>query len=63
MATNGAFESAKSIHRLPDEYWGQLSGAIARAAAEGKLFSELGEPWAVPSAPFAMGDYRRFEMF
>jgi predicted dehydrogenase len=63
LATNGAFESAKAIHPLPAEHWGRLSEAIARAAAEGKLFSELGEPWAVPSAPFALDGYRRFSMF
>jgi predicted dehydrogenase len=63
LASNGAFESAKAIHPLPDEYWERLSGVIARAAAEGRLFSELGEPWAVPSAPFALDGYRRFAMF
>jgi predicted dehydrogenase len=63
LATNGAFESAKVIHPLPIEHWGHLSGAIARATAEGTLFSELGEPWAVPSAPFAMDGYRRFAMY
>ncbi|MCC2683458.1 MAG: oxidoreductase domain protein [Paenibacillaceae bacterium] len=63
QATNGAFESAKAIHPLPVEYWERLSVVIARAAAEGKLFSELGEPWAVPSAPFALDGYRRFALY
>jgi hypothetical protein len=63
LATNGAFESSKAIHPLPEKHWEQLSSVIARAAEEGKLFSELGEPWAVPSVPYVLDGYRRFAMY
>ena len=73
LAINGAFESAGRTRAIPPEYCrraGQggrartivegLNQAIAHCAAEGKLFSDVGCPWAEPTEPFDLTDYGGF---
>ena len=73
LAINGAFESSTAVRAIPAEYvrregeGGQgrtivtgLCEAIARCAAEWKVFSDLGVPWATATEPFALKGYRTF---
>ncbi|HZG78890.1 MAG TPA: hypothetical protein VEZ72_23765, partial [Paenibacillus sp.] len=73
LVANGAFESAERIRSVPDEYVlrsaeGDQPGAYIdgieattkEAFAAGKLYSELGVPWAEPTAPFDLEGYRSF---
>ena len=40
----------------------EIEDVIDRAFAERKLYSDLGVPWAVPTRPFSVESYTRFEM-
>ena len=77
LAVNGAFESAGYPVTIPAEHthvWSdEASGAVftsvqgieelmQRAAAERKLFSDLGVPWARKTEQFSLRDYARFEL-
>jgi len=76
LFTNGAYESAREIHRLRPphaqaevqsgkhvRYIDGIDDIVAQAAAEQKLFSELGLPWARASEPFDMKGYCEFSLF
>lgn len=73
LLSNGAYESSGRIHTIPQEYLRELSHddltatiidnigeTILHASEEGKLLSEWGVPWAVPSRPFDMLNYQTF---
>lgn len=73
LAANGAFESSGVVRAIPDAfvtrsaaedmpgaYIHGIEADIKAAYAAGKLFSELGVPWAVPSEPFELEAYRHF---
>ncbi|MHA6484679.1 Gfo/Idh/MocA family protein [Paenibacillus sp. strain BS8-2] len=73
LAANGAFESAIRIKPIassrvqtsespgePGAYIEGIETTIKEAFASGKLFSEMGVPWAEPSEPFALKEYRSF---
>lgn len=74
LALNGAYESSGWTHRIADRYVSRsdedpkgprmivegINDAIARCAEEGKLFSDVGCPWAVKTAPFELAGYQRF---
>lgn len=73
LVANGAFESAERIRTVPDEYVLRstegdqpgayidgIEAATKEAFAAGKLYSELGVPWAEPTAPFDLEGYRSF---
>ncbi|WP_409346238.1 Gfo/Idh/MocA family protein [Paenibacillus sp. MBLB4367] len=75
LASNGAYESSGVIRAIPEPYIreqedGQstvrllpgLSEHIKDAAVKGLLYSEYPFPWAVPTSPFRMADYRHFEL-
>ena len=73
LAVNGAFESSRQVHAIPAEYL-RISGtgatrktvidgidaAIPEAASRGELFSDLGQPWAHPTATFDLTGYSQF---
>jgi predicted dehydrogenase len=76
LASNGAFESAKQIHRIPEKHITttpvdqtetvtihNIKEIIEHASTDKKLFSEDGLEWAVASESFSMQDYREFRMF
>ncbi len=71
-ATNGAFISSGGIFTIDESYsrvyenngdrgydLPGLPGLIDRSFEEGRLFSELGEPWATPTAVVHVGDLRQ----
>ena len=73
LAANGAFESAGRTRAIPPEFCRRqgegreartviegIDEAIARCAAEGKLFSDIGCPWAEATEPFDLSDYVEF---
>ena len=74
LTINLAFESAREIVTVPDEYTYQARDAegsslvgirgmeevLQEAQATGRLFSELGVPWARKSAEFPAEGYRSF---
>ncbi|TNJ54505.1 Gfo/Idh/MocA family oxidoreductase [Paenibacillus hemerocallicola] len=73
LAANGAFESAGSVKAIPDRYLQParqegdpgvyvegIEETIRTAFREGKLFSEIGVPWAAGSEPFDLAGYRSF---
>ena len=73
LALNGAFESAGRARAIPAEYCRRtgegrqakvivegLTEAIDHCGAEGKLFSDIGCPWAEPTEPFDMEGYTEF---
>ncbi len=74
LALDGAHESSRRIHRIPegkllDEGTAEqrtvvdgLDALIARCAAEGCLFSDLPDApaWAVATTPFDLTGYRMF---
>ncbi len=73
LAASGAFESAERIRTVPgafvrrsadaDEpgaYIEDIEATTKEAFAAGKLYSEIGAPWAVPSTPFELEGYRFF---
>ncbi len=76
LLTNGAYESARTIRRVPgsevftypaggdDKYVAirGINAIIRQAASERKLPSQLGVPWAVPTRPFDMKGYTTFAM-
>jgi hypothetical protein len=73
-AINAAFESARVVRAIPAELTRQvpdkngspitavegLREAIAQCGAQGKLFSDIGCPWAVPTEPFDLTGYKQF---
>jgi len=74
LAVNGAFESNGLPRAVDAEFLrteafrdatarclAGVDDAIAQGFQTGKLFSELGLPWARPSEWFELGDYRKFE--
>lgn len=76
LASNGAFESSGTVHKVPEEYISHVSNGEAvevhikdigeimeRAAAEKKLFSEIGVEWAKPGKEFSLKDYKNFALF
>lgn len=73
LAANGAFESAVRIKKIessnvhlseaedePGAYIEGIESTIKAAFDSGKLFSEIGVPWAERSAPFDLLGYRSF---
>ena len=72
LAVNGAHEAAEVIP-IPGKYIrvvennhstlcvaAGIAEAVLEGARQGKLFSELGIPWARPAGRYELGDYRRF---
>jgi len=76
LFSNGAYESARAIRRLPSDALrvyprpdGDLATeiigintTIQEAGERRALFSEMGVPWARPSRPFDLTGYRRFTL-
>ena len=76
LLTNGAYESARTVRTVPPDYIDEQStkdndvvpairaiNSLARqAAAEHRLFSELGVPWAQASPVFDLAGYQRFAL-
>jgi predicted dehydrogenase len=73
LMSNGAYESSGTIHTIPgrhvrlvehDNRKANVIEGIDRmlleAALEGKLLSEYGAPWAVPTKPFDLAGYEEF---
>ncbi len=73
ICINGAHESCPSVHDYPryvvsNVKQGEhtfrvvdgLEQLLHHSADEGKLFSELGAPWAMSSEPFSMSGYKHF---
>jgi predicted dehydrogenase len=73
LAINGAFESAGRPREIPQQYLRRtgagpdsrviidgINEAIIRCGREGKLFSELGLPWATPTSAFDLTGYTCF---
>jgi predicted dehydrogenase len=73
LAVNGAFESAVRTRRIDDAYLTRtpdrdsvatvidgIDELVDQAAERGATFSDLGAPWAVPTEPFDLTDYREF---
>ena len=73
IPTQAAYESAGGIRPIPGESIDHevrdestativrdIDDTILEAAAAGKLLSEVGVPWAVPSVPFELEDYEAF---
>jgi hypothetical protein len=73
LAANGALESAGHIKTVSSDYVQRSMDAnepgayiegvektIKDAFTAGKLFSEMGVPWAEPSIPFDLKEYRSF---
>lgn len=71
LLTNGAFESSGTIRNIPEQaierksegntigtYIRDSEEWFSQAAAEGKLFSEMG--WGDAADPFALNDYDKF---
>lgn len=75
VAVNGAFDSAGTIHSIPEEYLRaedqngtrclSISGVetvMEDAFASNSLYSEMGVPWACRGVVFDTGNYSRFPM-
>ena len=78
LAVNGAFESAGYPVQIPDEHLKRardeeadsmatellpdIKELSARAAAERKLYSDLGVPWARKTEPFSLEGYTSFNI-
>ncbi|MEF3306955.1 Gfo/Idh/MocA family protein [Paenibacillus sp. GYB003] len=75
LASNGAYESSRAVRTIPMEYVVEreeegttvrllpgLSERMKDAADKGKLYAEYPFPWAVPTKPFSMAGYGRFEL-
>jgi predicted dehydrogenase len=74
LMSNGAYESSGTIHAIPAKYLREeqthdgrvatvldgIDRAMLDAAQEGKLLSESGIPWAVPTKPFDLNNYKDF---
>jgi predicted dehydrogenase len=60
LAINGVYTSSGKIHKIGWDKMAQIRELIDQAAAEKKLFSELGADWACPGTPVDMTDYREF---
>jgi len=73
LAANGAFESARMVRRIGDEFVriaGEgpaaktmidgIDAAIPQAASECRLFSDLGLPWAHRTETFDLTGYKQF---
>ncbi len=76
LATNGAFESSKQTHNVPEQFTEKIqvknthsilikniSEIIDEAANNDKLFSEMNVKWAIPTQPFSLIHYDQFSMF
>ncbi|RKN85233.1 Gfo/Idh/MocA family protein [Paenibacillus ginsengarvi] len=76
LASNGAYESAGLVREIPMTYavereedgttvrlLPELSERMKDIAQQGLLYSEASLPWAVPTSPFRMEGYNRFELF
>ncbi len=61
LAINGAYLSAGRIKRIGWEAMEDITGFINRAAAQQKLFSEMGAGWAYEGARIDMTGYDSFE--
>ena len=75
LTVNGAFESARTVRRIPSEFLriqGEgpstktiidgIDAAIPQAASEGALFSDLELPWADRTGVFDLTGYDRFPL-
>jgi predicted dehydrogenase len=73
LAVNGAFESSKLTHGITSRYIrcfehqdsmrtvvNGLDQYLLTGYEQGKLFSELGVPWAIKTEPFDMAGYTSF---
>jgi len=73
LAVNGVWESSAGSRAIDPRYTRRagagpeartviegVNEAITRCAAEGKLFSEVGCPWARPAEPFDLTGYSSF---
>ncbi|CAG7655847.1 Gfo/Idh/MocA family protein [Paenibacillus allorhizosphaerae] len=76
LAANGAFESSRAMHQVPEKYVtiepsgettgkviGNVKQIIMSSARAGQLFSESEVEWAVRTEPFALNNYEAFRMF
>ena len=72
LLSNGAYESAGRITPIPEEYTDRIETEAGTAvviqdidtvmdtAYDGKLMSDSGAPWAVPTEPFDLDGYTEF---
>lgn len=76
VAINGAYQSARQIVNIPDEYLihhgeggsarvevKDINGLMDKAFAARSLLSDVGVPWAVASKPFDVTDFTSFDPF
>ena len=61
LAINGAYTSAGRIQRIGWEAMVDITEFVNRAAAERKLFSEMGAPWAYEGHKIDMATYDSFD--
>ncbi|MFQ6049074.1 MAG: hypothetical protein ACE5K7_06900 [Phycisphaerae bacterium] len=74
LAVNGAYESSRGTHRIPQQFIARQScddsvacrlrgidRLIEDGLARGLAFSQLGADWAVPTNWFELSGYRRFD--
>ena len=75
LMSNGAYESSRTIHRIPKEFTEirehngssattiiDIDHHLLEAAASGRLLSEYEVPWAVPTQPFDVSRYTEFPL-
>ncbi|MDF2717174.1 MAG: oxidoreductase domain protein [Paenibacillus sp.] len=75
LASNGAYESSRVVRAIPAPFMEErevngsafrllpgLSGVMKDVADKRQLYSEYALPWAVPTLPFRMEGYTRFEL-
>ena len=73
LLSNGAYESSGTIRAIPEEYLREqthdeqaatvidgIDDVMLEASAAGKMLSEWGVPWAVPTQPFDLAGYDSF---
>jgi len=73
LALNGAFESSRKTHAIDRRFVRRagagpeattvvdgLDEAISRCGPQGRLYSDIGCPWAVKTDPFDLTGYARF---
>jgi hypothetical protein len=61
LATNAALLSSGDIWEIRDS--AGLAGLIETAGQEGKLFSELGVPWAIRAGPVEVSKILRVDLY
>jgi predicted dehydrogenase len=61
LALNGVYASAGQIKKIGWDAMSNIREMIDQAAAEGKLFSEMGAPWAVEGQKLDMQGFERFD--